>query len=155
MMDLYGFQRLIRNLDTSKPGATRTIFWKYAKNCFNKDCLVPSLEDRKSQFCNAAAKICCGSGNYLICHTYTKSYNTMQNHKLPYLTIFDHTWPYLTLHDCAWPYIRINECEIHINWAAYADKKCKIATEFIFTFNLASAFLGEWQQNEWIYWCRN
>merc|ERR1712243_438369 len=36
-------------------------------NCLNKDCLGPSLEDPKSQFCHAAAKKCCGSGNSLIC----------------------------------------------------------------------------------------
>ena len=29
-------------------------------------CLGPSLEDRKSQFCHAAAKKCCDSGNLLI-----------------------------------------------------------------------------------------
>ena len=38
-----------------------------APTCLNKDCLGPSLEDRKSQFCHAAAKKCCGSGNLLIC----------------------------------------------------------------------------------------
>ena len=36
-------------------------------NYLDKECLGPSLEDRKSQFCHSAAKQCCGSGNHLIC----------------------------------------------------------------------------------------
>ena len=54
-------------MNPSNPGATKPIFWIYVRYCLNKDCLGPSLENRKSQFCQIAAKKCCGSGNCLIC----------------------------------------------------------------------------------------
>ena len=59
-------------MDPSNPGATKPMFWKYVRNCLNKDCLGPSLKVRKSQFCHAAAKKCCGSGNDLICESLFK-----------------------------------------------------------------------------------
>ena len=65
-MDLFGLQHLRRNLDPSNPGAKKPIFLEYLGHSLNKDCLGPFLEDRKSQFGHAAAKKCCGSGNYLI-----------------------------------------------------------------------------------------
>ena len=52
---------------TLYPGATKPIFWKYLKIRLNKVWLWPSLGDLKFQFCQSAAKKCCGSGNYLIC----------------------------------------------------------------------------------------
>ena len=60
---LYGLQHFCRNLDS---GSTKPIFQKHVRNFLSKVCLGPSLEDRKYQFCHAAAKKCCGSGNLLI-----------------------------------------------------------------------------------------
>ena len=66
MIDPYGLQHLCRNLYPSNFGSTKPIFWKYEWKCLNKVCLRHFLEDSKSQFCHAAAKKCCGSGNLLI-----------------------------------------------------------------------------------------
>ena len=60
---LYGLQHFCRNLDS---GSTKPIFQKHVRHFLSKVCLGPSLEDRKYQFCHAAAKKCCGSGNLLI-----------------------------------------------------------------------------------------
>ena len=67
-VDLYGVQHLLRNLDPLNTGASNQIFGKYVRTCLHIDCLAPSLEDCKFQFCHAAAKKCCGSGDYLICY---------------------------------------------------------------------------------------
>ena len=46
---------LCRSLETLHPSSTKPIFWKYERKCFQEACKGPSLEDRKSQICHAAA----------------------------------------------------------------------------------------------------
>ena len=47
---------MCRDLEAPNPGATKPILWKYVKICLYKICIGHSFEDRKSQFCHAAAK---------------------------------------------------------------------------------------------------
>ena len=50
----------------------------------NRVCLGPSLDYRKSQFCHAAAKRCCGSGYILICYIYHVEFHFRFRHLLSF-----------------------------------------------------------------------